>query len=120
MLSKNNIWRFKVLGGDGKSVKTAEDMTTLTMRGPGTKAALIESATILLTSKRADAINAGLDDPGYKIDESSIEPLGHTDAEVGKWKLPGGKTLDLPTDATVREQDRALIQEKLNLTGENA
>jgi hypothetical protein len=113
MLGKNNVWRFRVLGGDGKSVETGEGSNTITVRGPASKPELIRSAEILLNSKRADAIRAGLDDPGYRIDEGSIEPLGHTDTEVGFWSPAGGKPLSLPTDPAVREDQRKFLADKL-------
>lgn len=121
MLSKNNIWRFKVLGGDGKAVATGEDgESTITMKGPATKADLIRLANILLTSRRRDAVDSGLDDPGYTLDEASIEPLGHTDADIGAFRPAGAKQLTLPTDPVVREKDRALIAEKLGLNADNS
>ena len=121
MLSKNNIWRFRVLGGDGKPVSTAEDASTLTVRGPATKPALIDAANLLLNSKRADAVRAGLDDPMYRLDESSIEALGHTDTEVGFWAPQGEpKALNLPTEAAVRADHRRLIAEKTGIATDNA
>lgn len=120
MLSKNNVWRFRVVGGDGKPVGTAEGASTITVRGPATKPELLKSAAILLNSKRADAIRAGLDDPGYVIDEASIEPLGHTDTEVGFWAPQGAKPLDLPTDAAVRKDQRKFIADKIGVNPDNA
>ena len=115
MLSKNNIWRFRALDKDGKPVESAPKMSTFTVRGPGTKAELIRGATILLNSHRADAMRIGLEDPGYKLDESSIEPLGHTDNEVGFWRTGGAAPLDLPTDAAVRAEDRKFLAEKMGV-----
>ena len=114
-LGKVNIWKFKATGADGKPVESAPGMTSFTVKGPASKPALVEAATLLLNSKRADAIRIGLEDPGYKLDESSIEPVGHTDADVGQFFVPGGKPLDLPTDAAVRKADRKLVAEKLGL-----
>lgn len=120
-LSKVNIWRFRATGADGKPVESAPGMTTFTVKGPATRPALIEAARILLDSKRADAVNVGLPDPGYKLDEASIEPVGHTDVDVGFWVPPAdAKPIDLPTDAAVREADRRLLQEKTGISPDNA
>lgn len=114
MLSKVNIWKFRVLDGAGKAVETAPGSTTITIKGPASKSEAVKAANLLLDSKRADAVRAGIDDPGYKLDEASMEAVGHTDGDVGFWSPAEAKSLDLPTDATVREQHRRVIRENVD------
>jgi hypothetical protein len=118
MLSRVNIWRFKVLGGDNQHVTTADGGGgSITVKGPPNKAELLKAAAILLNSRRSEAMRAGLDDPGYHIDEASIEPLGHTDDDIGSWVPEGAKMLELPTDAAVRADKEKFLATKLG--GEN-
>jgi hypothetical protein len=118
--ARNNIWRVKVLDGDNRPVQNDKGETTVILRGPASRAELIRSAEILFNSKRNDALLAGLGDPGYHIDLESIEPLGHSDADLGQWKPEGARQLNLPTDPAVRAQHEKLINEKLAARGENA
>jgi hypothetical protein len=120
MLSKVNIWRVRVLDGNNQPVKNERGEVTAVLKGPATKAELIRSAEILFNSKRQDAIFAGLPDPGYHIDPESVEPLGHSDADLGQWRPEGARPLELPTDPAVRKQHEKLIKEKLGTTADNA
>ena len=119
-LSKVNIWRVRVLDGKNQPVKNDKGETTAVLKGPATKAELIRSAEILFNSKRNDAILAGLEDPGYHIDPDAIEPLGHSDADLGQWQPQGARPLVMPTDAAVRAQHEKVIKEKLAARGDNA
>jgi hypothetical protein len=114
--AKNNIWRCGVVDKDGAPVHTAPGMTTLTFRGPGTRRDAIEAVRLLLDSKRADAINAGEDDPGYKMAEGSLEALGHSDDDLGFFRPAASEPLNLPTDPAVRAAHDKIIADKLGAT----
>jgi hypothetical protein len=117
---KNNIWEFQAKGKGGEVVESAPGMKSFVLRGPGTLLDLVNSATILLNSRRLDAIRIGLPDPEYAIIPESIKPLGHTDhntQEIGQWAPPVVVApLQLPTDPAVRAAHEKLIAEKLGIT----
>lgn len=114
-LGNVNIWRFAAVDKDGEVFESAPGMRKFLVHGPATKRDLIAAAHLLLNAKRLDAIRAGIDDPGYKLDESSIEPVGHSDAELGQWRPDGAMPLNLPTDPAVRASHEKLIAEKLGV-----
>lgn len=117
---RNNVWRVKVLDRDNNPViSDKRGGTTLILRGPASVEDLKKGAAILLNSKRADAMRAGLEDPGYHIDESSIEPAGHSDDDVGMWFPPGAKPVNLPTDAAAQAARDKLIAERLGVANPN-
>ena len=112
--TRNNVWRVRVLDRDGNPVDTdGTGATSMVLKGPATREDLIRSAAILLNGKRADAMRAGLEDPGYHIDEASIEPQGHTDDDIGGWFPAGARPISLPTDPAAQAARAKLIAERL-------
>ena len=97
--SRPNVWKWKAKDKDGNPVQFAPGMTTHVFRGPTNPKDAKASAELYLANARNEAMRNGYDDPGYTLDESSLEPVGTADPltpdNVGTWKPPGTAPLTL-------------------------
>lgn len=102
-----NVWRFKAVDKDGKPVESAPGATTFTCRGPTNPIDMKAAATLLLNSKRVDAIRAGFADPGYKLDEESLVAVEHSDHDLGAWIPKEAKPIQMPHESAPGEPKEA-------------
>lgn len=101
-----NVWRFRVLDKDNKPVETAPGMKFIEARGPGTPNDMKAAARLLLDNKRRDAIRAGYEDPGYHMDEGSLEPVAEDNGALpGDWRPSKAQPLQLPTEVAPEDAD---------------
>lgn len=96
-------WKWQAKDKDGNVVEAAPGQPWFFCRGPETLPQMIEGARILLNNRRVDAKRFGLPDPGYVLDESSIQAVPDDDtAEL--------RPLELPTDRAVAKEHRKHIE----------
>ena len=111
-----NVWKFSAKDKDGNIVEASPGAPFFVFRGPTSKQEVIEAAKIYFGNHRLDAMRAGLDDPGYVIDEASIQPAGEsrqTEESVGVWQPPGAVPVQMPNADVIAENNQRVIEEKL-------
>jgi hypothetical protein len=109
-----NVWRFQAKDKDGNIVESSPRTTFFEFRGPTSKKEVIEAAALFFGNHRLDAMRAGLDDPGYVIDESTIEPAGNapqTAADIGTRRPAGAVPVQMPNADVIAENNARVIEE---------
>jgi hypothetical protein len=109
-----NVWRFQAKDKDGAIVESSPGMTHFEFRGPTSKKEVIEAAALFFGNHRLDAMRAGLDDPGYAIDESTIEPAGNapqTATDIGTRRPEVARPIQMPNADIVAENNARVIEE---------
>lgn len=99
--SRPNVWSFSATDGDGKPVEFAAGKTRMVLRGPTTPNDAKRLATIYLNNERNKAMRDGYADPGYALDEASLNAVGEeeqTDTNVGTWRPDGAVPATLGAD----------------------
>lgn len=115
-----NCWRFQAKDKDGATVESSPGTTFFEFRGPTSKKEVIEAAALFFGNHRLDAMRAGLDDPGYAIDESTIEPVANvpqTAMDLGTRQPAGARPIQMPNADVIAENNARVIEEGRQRTG---
>lgn len=97
-MPKNNMWKWKAKGSDGKPMESAPGSTEFISRGPESIVEMKKAAEIILRAFRQREFDNTGKDPGYALD-GDPEPMGHSDTAseiVGDWKPVGATPVDFP------------------------
>lgn len=112
---RTNAWRWQAKDAQGRIVESSPGTTFFESRGPASKADMKELATILLNNHRMEAIRAGLDDPGYVVDEESIKPAAEApplnSTNVGAWQPPAARPIQFPNADVIQANNQRVIEE---------
>jgi hypothetical protein len=109
-----NVWRFQAKDKDGNIVEASPGAPFFEFRGPTSKKEVIEAAALFFGNHRLDAIRAGLEDPEYAIDESTIEPGGSAPQnimDIGQRRPAGARPIQMPNADKIAENNARVIEE---------
>jgi len=109
-----NVWRFQAKDKSGAIVESSPGTTFFEFRGPTSKKEVIEAAALFFGNHRLDAMRAGLDDPEYAIDESTIEPVANvpqTAMDIGTRRPSGAVPVQMPNADIIAENNARVIEE---------